>query len=142
MCCALCRKCVPLNANSRRCGGCRNAFGTLARQALRENQQEYWLNVCRDNEEMNKLVARYLSSRVKHAKHPLNLTSYIKEYLATNNANAGGVMMWEGYFVQFAQTAKGGFYSEVEATQRWHEMRRDPAVNKDSLGPAKAPTRC
>ena len=51
-------------------------------------------------------------------------------------------MMWEGYFVQFAQTAKGGFYSEVEATHLWHEMRRDPAVDKDNLGPAKTPTRC
>jgi hypothetical protein len=116
----------------------------LAKQAIRENQQEFWAEIRNDAMELKKLLKRYSESHIMYSKTQFDLGSYIKEFSATTNssANAEGIMMWEGYFVQFAQTAKGGSHSKEEARLRWHEMLGSPWVDKDNRGPARSPRRC
>ena len=145
--CTLCSRWLPdhlFPSNGWRCCECRNAYDRLAKQVIRENQQEFWEEIRNDAMELKKLLRRYSESHIMYSKTQFDLGSYIKEFSATTNsrANAEGRMMWEGYFVQFAQTAKGGSYSEKEAMQRWHEMLGSPWVDKDNRGPARSPRRC
>jgi hypothetical protein len=145
--CTLCSRWLPdhlFPSNGWRCCECRNAYDRLAKQVIRENQQEFWEEIRNDAMELKKLLRRYSESHIMYSKTQFDLGSYIKEFSATTNssANAEGIMMWEGYFVQFAQTAKGGSYSEKEARQRWHEMLGSPWVDKDNRGPARSPRRC
>ena len=149
--CRMCTKwqpedCFPVN--STHCRDCKQAVDNLAKQACRQNQSEYWKEVRNNEQELKKLVARYMEACPKQIdkgkRGNFSLASYREVYSATTNsgAKAKGRMMWEGYYVEFAQKAKGGAYTEEEARKRWKEMLEDPAIDKDNLGPSKAPRRC
>ena len=149
--CRLCTKwqpedCFPVNSAYCRC--CKQAVDNLAKQAARQNQHEYWKETRKDEQELKKLVTRYLDTCPKGADKSKRgnfcLASYREVYAASSSsgAKARGRMMWEGYFVEFAQKPKGGSHTEEEARKRWKEMLEDPDVEKDNLGPTKSPRRC
>ena len=149
--CRLCAKwqpedCFPVICAY--CRQCKQAVDNLAKQAARQNQHDYWKEVRNDEQELKKLVTRYLDtcpkSTDKGKRGTFNLASYREVFSASTSsgAKAKGRIMWEGYFVEFAQKPKGGSHTEAEARKRWKEMLEDPAVDKDDLGPAKAPRRC
>ena len=149
--CRLCAKwqpedCFPVN--SAYCRQCKQAVDNLAKQAARQNQHDYWKEVRQDEQELKKLVTRYLETcpkTVEKGKRGIfSLASCREVYSASTSsgAKAKGRMMWEGYFVEFAQKPKGGSHTEQEARKRWKEMLEDPTIDKDDLGPAKAPRRC
>ena len=149
--CRMCAKWQPEDSfpvNSAYCRCCKQAVDNLAKQAARQNQLEYWKEVRKDEQELKKLVTRYNDTCPRGAEKSkrgnFSLASYREVYAASSSsaAKARGRMMWEGYFVEFAQKPKGGSYTEEEARKRWKEMLEDPDVEKDNLGPAKSSRRC
>lgn len=149
--CRLCQKWLPEDTfpiNSAYCRECKQAVDNLAKQALRQSEGEWWKKIRNEEPELRKLVAKYMATCPKNQERGkrgvFNLVSYREVYTAssTSSAKARGRMMWEGYYVEFAQKPKGGSHSESAARQRWKEMVDDPTVEKDEQGPAHAPKRC
>lgn len=149
--CRLCVKWQPEDnfpVNCAYCRNCKQAVDNLAKQAARQNETEYWKGVRQDETKLKSLVAHYLSqcpkSGDKNKRGAFNIASCREVFSATTSSGvkARGRMMWEGYFVEFAQKPKGGSHTEEEARKKWKEMLEDPSVEKDELGPAKASRRC
>ena len=149
--CRLCMKwqpedCFPVN--SAYCRNCKQAVDNLSKQASRQGELEYWKSVRQDETKLKKLVVHYLSqcpkSSDKGKRGVFSFASYREVFSASTSSEvkAKGRMMWEGYFVEFAQKPKGGSHTEEEARKKWKEMLEDPGVEKDELGPAKSSRRC
>jgi len=149
--CRLCQKWQPEDnfpINSAHCRECKQAVDNLSKQAIRQGEQDWWKKNRNDEQELRKLVSRYMATCPKGVERGkrgvFNLVSYREVYTASTSsaAKARGKMMWEGWYVEWAQKPKGGSYSEQDARRRWREMLEDPAVEKDDKGPPQAPVRC
>jgi hypothetical protein len=148
-----CRGCFKWNPledmaiNSPFCRGCKQMMDNLTHMAKQQNVAEWWREVRSDEQKLKQVLASYRDkcpqSKEKGKRGTINLVQYKEKFEAeaSSAVTSRGRMMWSGHYLSFAQTPKGGGYSEREAKARWQQMKDDPDTIKDEKGPAHAPTR-
>ena len=130
------------NADQAKCRDCFNDNRSLQRVSEHQECREDLDKLKTENPKEHEAVTKaFCKAREQAKKSASKLIFSIKTFRMTYRSSSGvrkeeqGEMMWEGEYMEFAQTAKAGFLTKAEAEANWARFLVDDDVEKDKFGP-------
>ena len=125
-----------------RCKQCNKMTRSLHQAAVTQGQSAYLEAVKKDPRQYRALLKAFQKEKLfavsQRRKVKFHLTTFKVEYKTTHGKKHLEIsrLMWEQEYLEWAtKTAAGGYLSEIEATDHWAAMLKDPLVARDDQGP-------
>ena len=133
---------LDYHADQSKCRKCVSDLRSFKRACETQKCEERMATIAKEDPSLHeRAVKQFVKEREKASALGERLKFSIVQFVVSIKKSEGqrveerGRMMWKTWYLEWAQSVKGGGLSEGEANDKWREMEADSSVIRDQRGP-------